>query len=143
MRPRHERCAPPPQGGREHGCRTLLAGAATLAMALSFSAIASDGWTQTAPAFTPRDESPEDFPAGAGRDETFYACTACHGFKLIADQGMTRRQWEESLALMTQKHNMPALPPKEQGVVLNYLEATFPPRAPSRPGGWQNPFLKQ
>ena len=35
-------------------------------------------------AFTPRDESPEEFPAGSGRDETFYACTACHNFKLVA-----------------------------------------------------------
>ena len=24
----------------------------------------------------PRDESPEDYPAGSGRDDTFYACTA-------------------------------------------------------------------
>jgi mono/diheme cytochrome c family protein len=94
---------------------------------------------QTAPAFTPRDESPEEFPSGAGREESFYACTACHGFKLIAAQGLTRPQWEESIALMTQKHNMPALSPKEHEVVLNYLETAFPPR--TRPGGWQNPFL--
>ena len=45
--------------------------------------------------FTPRDESPEEFVAGAGRDETFYACTACHGFKLVAQQGLTRAQWDE------------------------------------------------
>ena len=30
--------------------------------------------------FSPREESPEEFVAGTGRDETFYACTACHGF---------------------------------------------------------------
>ena len=29
--------------------------------------------------FTPTDESPEDLPVGDGREETFYACTACHG----------------------------------------------------------------
>ena len=52
--------------------------------------------------FVPRDENPEDFPAGAGRDDTFYACTACHGFKLIAQQGMSRRQWEELIELMVQ-----------------------------------------
>ena len=39
------------------------------------------------PAFTPSDEKPEDYPAGAGRDETFYACTPCHGFKIVAQQG--------------------------------------------------------
>ena len=92
-------------------------------------------------AFTPRDESPQDFPAGLGRDETFYACTACHGFKLVAQQGMTRAQWEDSINLMIRRHNMPPLDDKDRDVVLNYLEAAYPPRAPSR-GGWQNPFAK-
>ena len=63
-----------------------------------------------------------------------------HGFKLVAQQGMTRRQWEDSIDLMVQRHNMPPLPPKEQKIVLDYLEATFPPRAPAAGRGWQNPF---
>ncbi len=94
----------------------------------------------SAQTFTPRDENPEDYPAGAGRDDTFYACTACHGFKLVAQQGMTRRQWEDSLQWMTDRHGMSPLPAKEQKVVLDYLEATFPPRQPAGRGGWQNPF---
>jgi hypothetical protein len=54
---------------------------------------------------------------------------------------MNRRQWEESLDWMTEKHGMPPLPEKEQKIVLDYLEATFPPRAPAAArGGWQNPF---
>jgi hypothetical protein len=77
---------------------------------------------------------------GPGRDDTFYACTGCHGFKLVAQQGMTRRQWEDSLQWMTDRHKMPPLPPREQKIVLDYLEATFPPRAPAARGGWQNPF---
>ncbi|MGH6784955.1 MAG: hypothetical protein ACREBP_10070, partial [Sphingomicrobium sp.] len=67
-----------------------------------------------APAFTPRDESPEEFPTGAGRDETFYACTACHGFKIIAQQGLNRRQWEDSIDWMTKRHNMPPLEANER-----------------------------
>ena len=47
--------------------------------------------------FTPTDETPEDLPAGDGREETFYACTACHGFKIVAQQGLTRTQWDDSL----------------------------------------------
>jgi hypothetical protein len=92
----------------------------------------------SSPQFTPRDETPEEFPAGAGRDETFYACTACHNFKLVAAQGMTRRQWSDSLDWMTQRHGMPPLDDADRKVVLDYLEATFPPRAPAR--GFQNPF---
>ena len=93
--------------------------------------------------FTPRDESPEEFPAGAGRDDTFYACTACHGFKLVAQQGQNRRQWDETLSFMTTKHGMPVLEGKERETVLDYLEATYPPRAPAGRGGFQNPFLNR
>ena len=66
--------------------------------------------------FTPRDESPEEFAAGTGRDETFYACTACHGFKLVAQQGMTRAQWEDSINLMVRRHNMPPLDDKDRDI---------------------------
>ena len=123
--------------GREH---TVFAASivATLLLVVLIGG-GSDARAQS-PQFTPRDEAPEDFPAGAGRDETFHSCTACHNFKLVAAQGMSRRQWEESIALMVAKHGMHALDDKDRTIVLDYLEATFPPRAPS--GGWQNPFLK-
>jgi len=116
--------------------RTLKAASLALAALFLFTGAA----LAQAPQFVPRDENPEDFPAGAGRDDTFYACTACHGFKLVAQQGMNRRQWEESLEWMTEKHGMPPLPEKEQKIVLDYLEKTYPPRAPAAAPGWQNPF---
>ena len=93
--------------------------------------------------YTPRDESPEDYPAGAGRDDTFYACTACHGFKLVAAQGQNRRQWNDTINWMAEKHGMPKLEAKDREIVLNYLEATFPPSAPAGRGGFQNPFLNR
>lgn len=91
--------------------------------------------------FTPREENPEDFAAAPGRDETFYTCTACHNFKLVAQQGMSRRQWDETITLMNEKHNMPKLDEKEREVVLNYLETAYPSRVQER--GWQNPFLNR
>ena len=115
-------------------------------MRLSFVAIAGLMWIAPAIAqttFTPRDENPEDFPAGAGRDETFYACTACHGFRLVAQQGLSRAGWEDSINLMIRRHNMPPLDEKDRAVVLGYLATTYPPRAPAARGGWQNPFSKQ
>jgi hypothetical protein len=93
--------------------------------------------------FTPRDESPEQFVAGPGRDETFYACTACHNFKLVAAQGLSRAGWEDSLNLMVRRHSMPPLDDKDRATVLNYLTAAYPPRAPTTNRGWQNPFSKQ
>jgi len=109
------------------------------------SALAMMLWVAPALAqttFTPREESPEEFVAAPGRDETFYACTACHGFRLVAQQGMTRAQWEDSINLMTRRHNMPPLNAKDREVVLNYLETAYPPRAPAGRGGWVNPFAK-
>ena len=94
-------------------------------------------------AFTPRAESPEEFAAGVGRDETFYACTACHNFKLVAAQGLDRAGWDDSLDLMVRKHNMPPLDAKVRATVLNYLEGAYPPRAPADGRGWQNPFSKK
>ena len=79
---------------------------------LAWLAVAGMLWIAPATAqtgFTPREESPEEFSAGAGRNEAFYACTACHGFRLVAQQGMTRAQWEDSINLMIRRHNMPPL----------------------------------
>jgi mono/diheme cytochrome c family protein len=93
------------------------------------------------PAFRPADESPEDLPAGPGREETFYTCTACHGFKIVAQQGMTRAQWDDSLNWMTQKHGMNPLAGEDRKVVLDYLETHFPPTAQPAGRGSPNPFL--
>ena len=116
-------------------------------MIVRLVSLAIAGLLLTAPAvaqnFTPRDESPEEFAAGPGRDEAFYACTACHNFKLVAAQGLSRAGWDDSINLMIRRHNMPPLDGKDREVVLNYLEATYPPRAPAGGRGWQNPFTKQ
>ena len=112
---------------------------------LAWLAVAGMLWVSSATAqtsFTPREESPEEFAAGVGRNEAFYACTACHGFRLVAQQGMTRAQWENSINLMTRRHNMPPLDDKDREKVLTYLETAYPPRAPAGRGGWVNPFAK-
>jgi hypothetical protein len=97
-------------------------------------------WEAAAQTFAPTDEKPEDYPAGRGREETFYACTPCHGFRIVAQQGQTRRQWDDTLDWMTERFNMP--PPREsdRNTMLDYLEAAFPPRV--GPRRWQNPFQK-
>jgi hypothetical protein len=91
--------------------------------------------------FTPKDEAPEDFPDAPGREDAFYACTACHGFKLVAAQGMSRARWDDTIDFMVRQHKMPPLAEKDRAPVLDYLARAFPERAPA--GGFQNPFLKQ
>jgi hypothetical protein len=89
--------------------------------------------------FTPAEERPEDYPDGPGREQAFYACIACHGFKIVAQQGQTREQWDDTLNWMTEKHRMPPIDGDLRKTVLDYLEHAFPPRR--APGGWQNPFI--
>ena len=108
--------------------------------ALIVAAAAVPSLAQAPRNFTPTDESPEDLPAGAGRDETFYTCTACHGFKLVAQQGMTRAQWDDSLSWMTARHGMNKLEGADRDLILDYLETHYPPATRGR--GSPNPFLK-
>ena len=114
-----------------------------LAAALALACLeAPPGQAQSSPpAFTETEERPEDLPAGAGREETFYACVACHNFKLVAAQGMSRDKWDETLTWMTTRHNMPEISGRERALILDYLEKHYPSR-PAR-GGWKNPFSPQ
>jgi hypothetical protein len=91
--------------------------------------------------FEPRQEEPEEYPDLPGRDDTFYFCVACHNFKLVAQQGMSRHRWDSTLNFMTERHGMPKLEGKDREAILDYLEKAFPES--EAPRGWQNPFLKQ
>lgn len=122
---------------RGNGLRSVLAGVALAALA-----VVGTFAQQPAATFTPADETPEMFPDHPGRDETIGLCSACHGFKLVAAQGLDRRQWDETLDWMTEKHKMPVIEGADRKQVLDYLEAAFPARAPARQGGFQNPFTK-
>ena len=118
---------------------------AWLAGALGLGLLGAVGAQAQSPAqnFAPREETPEALPEGPGREETFYTCTACHNFKLVSAQGLTRSQWDESLSWMTRRHGMPDLQGADRDLILDYLERHFPPRAPSRAGGFRNPFAGQ
>ena len=117
--------------------RSSLAAVCISATAASGGALAQ----APAPAYAPANEKPEDLPDGRGREETFYACTACHNFKLVAAQGMTRAQWDDSLTWMTNRHNMADIQGDDRDLILDYLEKHYPPRASSRTRGWTSPFL--
>lgn len=89
-------------------------------------------------------QEPEDinaFPDFPGREESFGFCAACHGFRLVAQQGMTREQWVASFPWMIERHAMPELDPADRDVILDYLAKAFPPRAPAGGrAGWRDPF---
>lgn len=118
--------------------RTLTA--AALAAAVLHAAPSPVAAQAPAPGFEPKVEDIETLPAGQGRDETFYGCTACHAFKLVASQGMTRQRWDETIQLMIDRHKMNEPTAGDRALILDYLEKNYPPRAPR--GGWQNPFAQ-
>jgi hypothetical protein len=86
----------------------------------------------------PAEEAPEQYAAGPNRDDTFYFCTACHGFKIVAQQGMSRERWNETFDVMTKRHGMVDVQGEQREQMLDYLASAFPERR--TPGGWKNPF---
>jgi hypothetical protein len=81
----------------------------------------------------------EDFPDRPGREETADLCAACHSGRLVSQQGMTREQWNDTLDLMTARHNMPRLTGEERERILSYLVQAFPPKSRRKQ---DNPFLR-
>ena len=118
--------------------------ASAIAAALWFvAAIAPAGAAEVrgpAAEFAPRDERMEDLPDRPGREETFGFCSACHAYKLVSNQGMSRERWDETLAWMTERHNMPDVQGTDRAVILDYLAQVHPPKAPAARGGFKNPF---
>jgi hypothetical protein len=88
-------------------------------------------------------DDPEDMPEGEGREDTFFACVACHNMQVVTRQGMTRPMWEDTITLMIERHGMFEPDAAEREVILNYLTEHFPPV--QRPGqrGFVNPFAVQ
>jgi hypothetical protein len=124
----------PPSLGR------LAAGASALAALMLFlTSPAPDGIAQSKPK-RPAEEQPEQYPDGPNREETFYFCTACHGFRIVAQQGMSRTRWNETFDFMVMRHNMPDVQGADRDRMLDYLESAFPER--KQPGGWKNPFAQ-
>lgn len=86
------------------------------------------------------DETPDVLPAGTGREETFYLCTACHGTAIVSQQGLPRQRWEETFDWMIEKHRMPDPGAAERTLIVDYLTSAFPPR---QQRGRSNPFANR
>lgn len=93
-------------------------------------------------AVTQPEETPEVLPPGEGREEVFYACTACHSTAVIRRSRLSRQQWDELMDWMTEKHGMNPLEGEERRVIVDYLARAFPSSAGGGAGRRAaNPFL--
>lgn len=60
-------------------------------------------------------------PPDKGRDEVEAYCGACHSLKIVAQQGLSRADWVESLQWMVEEQEMDPLEPADYKLVLDYL----------------------
>ncbi len=76
-----------------------------------------------------------------GVETTFYACTACHSERIIAQQGLTREEWGELIEWMVEEQGMVEPEEAELREILDYLATHYNvdrPNFPTRhsaPGG--------
>lgn len=70
---------------------------------------------------------------GKGAEETYYACSASHSEKLIAQQGLTRERWNELIDWMIEEQGMPELDENERNLILDYLAQNYGPGRPNYP----------
>lgn len=73
---------------------------------------------------------PEELPPGRGREETYYTCSACHSFNLVAQQGLSWGDWDELIDWMIEEQGMSELETEERALILEYLSKNFGPDRP-------------
>ena len=84
----------------------------------------------------PRPVRPADLGvlvAGEGAEETHAYCTACHSERIVAQQGLTRADWEELLEQMVEENGMTPIEEPDLERVLSYLATRYGPDRPNFP----------
>ena len=76
------------------------------------------------PEFDPDDDY-YGLPDDAGRDLVAARCQGCHSLRIVMQQRAADERWAYMLQWMTQKQNMPPLPPDEEAQIRAYLVQHF------------------
>ena len=69
-------------------------------------------------------------PDHPGKEEVFYACDACHSIRLVTQQRLPRRRWDQLLDWMVAEQGMAELTADERRVILEYLATQYAPDVP-------------
>ncbi len=64
------------------------------------------------------------YPA-KGADITYSYCAGCHSEMLVAQQGQTRKGWNELLKWMVEKQGMQPIPDDDREKILDYLSEHY------------------
>lgn len=68
-----------------------------------------------------------------GVEATFYTCTACHSEMIVAQQGLTRKHWDELFEYMVEEHGMSEIEEPDRTEILDYLDAHYNEDRPNFP----------
>ena len=68
-----------------------------------------------------------------GVEETFYACTACHSEMIVAQQGLTRQDWDDMLVWMVEEQGMHEIEEPDRTKILDYLSTHYNEDRPNFP----------
>lgn len=60
-----------------------------------------------------------------GVEETFIFCTACHSERIVAQQGLTRKDWKEVLVWMVDEQEMEPIDEPDYSLILDYLTENY------------------
>ena len=71
--------------------------------------------------------------AAAGADATHAYCTVCHSERIVAQQGLTREDWVETLEYMVDEHGMAPIEGADFDLVVDYLSTHYGPDRPNFP----------
>ncbi|TRW97357.1 cytochrome C-552 [Paracoccus sp. M683] len=64
-------------------------------------------------------------PDGAGAEETFYQCTACHSTEIIKQQRITDLRWDELWSWMVEEQGMFEPDDETRQIILTYLKTNL------------------
>ena len=127
--------SPASRGGAAKAVGTAASGSAGVSPASRGSAAKAAGTTGgEVPA--PRSAPPPELGVlvdEEGAEETYAYCAACHSERIVAQQGLTRADWEELLEQMVEENGMNPIEEPDLGRVLAYLATHYGPDRPNFP----------
>ena len=60
-------------------------------------------------------------PEGEGRDAVYALCSGCHSIRLVVQQGLSEKAWDETLTWMVEEQGMAEMDDDTRAIVMEYL----------------------
>ena len=74
---------------------------------------------------TATQHEPDGLPPDEGRDEVSLLCSTCHSLRIVTQQGLGKRRWDDLMDWMVEEQGMDELDPETRQKVVRYLAKHF------------------